>query len=63
MVLRVSLIAAFSVAAFFFGLMAINDPAVMFGVQTGPGAFYRIMSHDAMASIFGARVSSMPSSP
>ena len=51
--LSLSLIAAFCVAAFFFVLMAINDRAVMFGVQTGPGAFYRIMSHDAMASIFG----------
>jgi citrate/tricarballylate utilization protein len=35
-------------------MMAFNDPAVMFGVQTGPGAFYRLMSHNAMASIFGA---------
>ncbi|PVE23006.1 tricarballylate utilization protein TcuB [Microvirga sp. KLBC 81] len=52
--LAISLIAALSVGVFFFGLMAINDPAVMFGVQTGPGAFYRIMSHNAMAGVFGA---------
>ncbi|HEX2553222.1 MAG TPA: tricarballylate utilization 4Fe-4S protein TcuB [Microvirga sp.] len=52
--LAISLITAVSVGLFFFGLMAINDPAVMFGVQTGPGAFYRILSHNAMAAIFGA---------
>jgi citrate/tricarballylate utilization protein len=52
--LAISLITALSVGIFFFGLMAINDPAVMFGVQTGPGAFYRIMSHNAMAGVFGA---------
>jgi citrate/tricarballylate utilization protein len=52
--LAISLIAALSVGVFFFGLMAINDPAVMFGVQMGPGAFYRIMSHNAMAGVFGA---------
>ncbi len=52
--LAVSLIVALSVGVFFFALMAINDPAVMFGVQTGPGAFYRIMSHNAMAGVFGA---------
>jgi citrate/tricarballylate utilization protein len=52
--LAISVIAALSVGVFFFGLMAINDPAVMFGVQTGPGAFYRIMSHNAMAGVFGA---------
>jgi citrate/tricarballylate utilization protein len=52
--LAISLIVALSVGFFFFGLMALNDPAVMFGVQTGPGAFYRIMSHNAMAGVFGA---------
>ena len=52
--LAISLIAALSVAAFIFGLMTYNDPAVMFGVQTGPGAFYRLMSHNAMAGVFGA---------
>jgi len=52
--LAITLIAALSVGIFFFGLMAANDPSVMFGVQTGPGAFYRILSHNAMAGIFGA---------
>lgn len=51
--LAVSLITALSVAVFIFGLMAYNDPAVMFGTHTGPGAFYRIMPHNTMALIFG----------
>ena len=52
--LAISLIAALSVGAFLFGVMVFNDPAVTFGVQTGPGAFYRLMSHNAMAGVFGA---------
>ena len=28
-------------------------PAVMFAVHTGPGAFYRLMPHNAMVAIFG----------
>src|SRR6476619_2576018 len=34
--LALSLVAVLSVGIFLFGLMAIKDPAVMFGVQTGP---------------------------
>jgi citrate/tricarballylate utilization protein len=49
----IALLTALSVAAFLFGLMAFNDPNVMFGVQTGPGAFYRIMPHNTMALLFG----------
>jgi citrate/tricarballylate utilization protein len=52
--LAISVVTALSVAGFLFGLMAFNDPGVMFGVQTGPGAFYRLMSHNAMAGVFGA---------
>jgi citrate/tricarballylate utilization protein len=52
--LAISLVVALSVGGFLFGLMAFNDPAVMFGVQTGPGAFDRLMSHNAMAGLFGA---------
>jgi citrate/tricarballylate utilization protein len=46
-------IAAASVSAFLFGFMAWSDPGVMFGVQTGEGAFYRIMPHNTMALLFG----------
>jgi citrate/tricarballylate utilization protein len=52
--LSVALIAALSVALFIGGFMAFNDPAVMFGSQRGPGAFFRLMPHSAMAGLFMA---------
>jgi citrate/tricarballylate utilization protein len=52
--LAISLIAAVSVAAFIFGFAAFTDPAVLHGVHTGPGAFYALMPHNAMAALFGA---------
>ena len=50
----ISIICALSVAAFIFGLAATNDPQVLTGVHTGPGAFYALMPHNAMAILFGA---------
>ena len=52
--LAISLIAALSVAAFIFGFAAFNDRQVLLGIHTGPGAFYRLMPHNAMAALFGA---------
>jgi citrate/tricarballylate utilization protein len=52
--LAISVIAALSVAAFIFGFAALVDPAVLFGIHTGPGAFYKLMPHNAMAALFGA---------
>jgi citrate/tricarballylate utilization protein len=52
--LWIGLIAALSVAAFILGFVAYRDPAVVFGVHTGPGAFYRLMPHNAMVLLFGA---------
>src|SRR3978361_861342 len=52
--LAISLIAALSVALFIFGFAAFNDRKVLFGVHTGPGAFYALMPHNAMAALFGA---------
>jgi citrate/tricarballylate utilization protein len=52
--LAIALIAALSVAAFIFGFAAFNDPRVFHGVHTGPGAFYQLMPHNAMAALFGA---------
>jgi len=52
--LAISLIAALSVAAFIFGFAALDDHQVLFGIHTGPGAFYRLMPHNAMAALFGA---------
>jgi citrate/tricarballylate utilization protein len=52
--LVISIVTALSVAAFIFGFAAFNDSRVLFGVNTGPGAFYRLMPHHAMAALFGA---------
>ena len=52
--LAISLIAALSVAAFIFGFAAGTDHAVLYGIHTGPGAFYALMPHNAMALLFGA---------
>ena len=52
--LAISLICALSVAAFIFGFAALTDRAVLTGVHTGPGAFYALMPHNAMAALFGA---------
>ena len=51
--LVIASIAAISVTLFIAGFIAFNDPAVLFSVQTGPGAFYRLMPHDWMVGIFG----------
>jgi citrate/tricarballylate utilization protein len=52
--LAISVITALSVAAFIAGFVAWHDPAALFGVQTGPGAFYRLMPHNTMVAMFGA---------
>jgi len=52
--LVISVIAALSVAAFIFGFAAFNDRQVLYGIHTGPGAFYALMPHNAMAALFGA---------
>jgi citrate/tricarballylate utilization protein len=52
--LVISIIAAFSVAVFIFGFAALNDTRVLTGIHTGPGAFYALMPHNAMAALFGA---------
>ena len=50
----VGLMAAAAVGIFLVALMAVSDPAVMFGARSGPGTFYQIMPHAAMAWLFGA---------
>ena len=52
--LSISIIAALSVAVFIAGFSAWHDPVVLFGVHTGPGAFYKLMPHNTMALLFGA---------
>jgi citrate/tricarballylate utilization protein len=50
----ITLIASLSVAAFIFGFAVFNDPRALHGIHTGPGAFYALMPHHAMAALFGA---------
>jgi citrate/tricarballylate utilization protein len=52
--LVISITAALSVAAFIIGFVLFRDASVLLGSHTGPGAFYRLMPHDAMAALFGA---------
>jgi citrate/tricarballylate utilization protein len=52
--LVISLVAALSMAAFILGFAAVADRSVLFGVHSGPGAFYKVMPHNAMAGLFGA---------
>jgi citrate/tricarballylate utilization protein len=52
--LAISIIAALSVALFVLGFVAYRDPVVLFGTHQGPGAFYKLMPHNAMAALFGA---------
>ena len=51
--LAISVVAALSVAAFILGFAAWHDASVIVGTHTGPGAFYRLMPHNAMALLFG----------
>ncbi|MFK4489272.1 tricarballylate utilization 4Fe-4S protein TcuB [Bradyrhizobium sp. USDA 336] len=52
--LVISITAALSMAAFILGFVAVNDRSVLFGVYTGPGAFYKLMPHNVMVAVFGA---------
>jgi citrate/tricarballylate utilization protein len=49
-----AMIAAASVAVFVIGVVVRDDPAALFGAHAGPGAFYALMPHAAMAVVFGA---------
>ncbi len=51
--LVISIVAALSVAAFIIGFVVFSDPKVLFGAQSGPGSFYRLMPHNTMAALFG----------
>ena len=50
----IGIICALSVAAFILGFAASTDRKVLAGVHTGPGAFYALMPHHAMAVLFSA---------
>lgn len=57
--LWIALAMAFGVAAFIGCFAAFNDPAASWAAGTEPGAFYRLMPHNAMALLFGAAFSYM----
>ena len=50
----IAIIAALSVAVFAIGFVALDDPAALFASHGGPGAFYALMPHGAMAWVFSA---------
>lgn len=52
--LAIGLIAAISIAIFIAGFVAWHDGGALWAVHTGPGAFYKLMPHNAMAVLFGA---------
>ena len=52
--LAIALTAALSVAMFIAGFVAWHAPRVLFEAHVGPGAFYKLMPHNAMAGLFGA---------
>ena len=52
--LAISVIAALGIAAFILGFAIVNDRQLLFGIHTGPGAFYKLMPHNAMAALFSA---------
>jgi citrate/tricarballylate utilization protein len=52
--IAISVIAALCVAIFIFGFAAATDRQLLYGIHTGPGAFYALMPHNAMAALFGA---------
>ena len=52
--LAIGLIAAVSIAIFVLGFVAWHDTSALWVIHRGPGAFYRLMPHNAMAVLFGA---------
>jgi citrate/tricarballylate utilization protein len=51
--LVIGIVSALSVAAFIIGFVLFRDTSALLGSHTGPGAFYKLMPHNAMAALFG----------
>ena len=51
--MAVAIAAALSVAGFILAFVSAHDPALLLARHEGPGAFYRLMPHNAMAVLFG----------
>jgi citrate/tricarballylate utilization protein len=54
--LVISIVSALSVATFIVGFVLLSDASVLGGNNTGPGAFYKLMPHNAMAALFGGAI-------
>jgi citrate/tricarballylate utilization protein len=52
--LAIALLTAICLTGFLIGFVAATDASVLFGRHAGPGAFYALMPHNAMAALFGA---------
>jgi citrate/tricarballylate utilization protein len=52
----ISIVSALSVAIFIIGFVLSHDASVLLGNHTGPGAFYKLMPHNAMAALFGGAI-------
>ncbi|WP_044537020.1 tricarballylate utilization 4Fe-4S protein TcuB [Bradyrhizobium sp. LTSP885] len=52
--LAISIAAALSVTVFVAGFVGLTDRHALFAKHSGPGAFYELLPHDAMAAIFCA---------
>lgn len=49
----VTLLASLAVTLFIGTFVAMHDRETLFGVHSGPGAFYRLMPHETMVILFG----------
>ena len=49
-----ALVTTVALCLFLIGVLGAVSPDVMWGVHTGPGAFYQVIAHNTMVAIFGA---------
>lgn len=52
--LAIAIGSALLVAMFLVGICAVRTPEALFTVHSGPGAFYKVISHDVLATLFGS---------
>ncbi|MEM7491672.1 MAG: tricarballylate utilization 4Fe-4S protein TcuB, partial [Pseudomonadota bacterium] len=52
--LAIALALVAGIAVFLLGFVVAADPGALFASGTEPGAFYRVMPHNAMVAVFGA---------
>jgi|TARA_Y100000294_G_scaffold175731_1_gene196474 citrate/tricarballylate utilization protein len=53
----ISVVLALSVAGFIAGMVGVRTPGALLEARVGPGAFYELMPHAIMVSLFGAAFS------